>query len=401
MAKTFSESEWQTIHDFAATNAEKFGLPERRDDSVVIGSFNIRKFGKPENKSNNAWKMIEMICKRFDLLAIQEVSDNLDALRHLMRLLGPDYGMAVSDMTGVYPGESGNSERLAFVFNWQRVSRTEMASDITYDRTKVSNTLFDKRDDFFQSFREHDQKRQEIDEENVLRLQQNKKKKPYPPVPNPHFVTFIRQPHCASFLVESKGAGKPYEILAVNCHLLYGIDPKERRREFDALISWLLDRAKNPKRMYYENFLMMGDCNLEFENPDAERPALESYLKTLNRDELSTSKAAKLNFPLFDIHPGCEEQFRTNARMNETYDQIVIAFRDKRLPDHTMNEKAGETPDGYDYGVFNFVEMFSQALKQRSFKKDFSKTEQRNFVKFFEHDLTDHMPVWIRLPLPE
>ncbi|MCK5218456.1 hypothetical protein KAR10_02965, partial [bacterium] len=396
MAKSFTSGEWKKIQAFCARHGERFGLPRRRNRSVILGAFNIRKLGNPSNKSPGAWKMLAHICKQYDLLAVQEVLDNLDGIRQLKSMLGPEYGLVVSDTTGAFPGESSTAERLAFLFRWKKVSRTEIASDITYDRTKVNNTLFQYRQDFWQAFQDHNHKLAKIEKENQARSQEGKRRKSRPPVPNPHFISFIRQPLCASFEIKTQTRAVPYQFLAVNCHLLYGKDPAERRREFYALLSWLIERAKKPERMYYPNLLVMGDCNLEFKRPAIERPKIEAFLKSLNKSELDRQTSAELNFPFLDVHPGQSEVYRTAARQKDTYDQIGILFRDKRLPDYTRNKVAGATPNGYDYGVFNFVEMFAAVLHGKGFK-ELDKAKQRDLLAKFEHDLTDHMPIWIRL----
>ena len=399
MAKTFSDAEWAKILRYAEDHAGEFGLPERRAESVVMGSFNIRKLGEKKKKSDGAWKLLEMTCDRFDLIAIQEVQDNLDGIKYLRDQLGGAYGLVASDVTGIYPGERGNAERLAFLFRWKVVRRTEIASDITYDRTRVANTLFRKRDDFQGAYQKHAEKLNAVAEHNST-LMPGEKKKTVPAVPHPHFITFIRQPLCVSFEVGKENARSPYEFLAVNCHLLYGKIKDERKREFEAIISWLIDRAQTPERMYYKNILFMGDCNLDFDDPETDRPRIDAFLKSLNDDELNGNGDAAMNFPFLDAHPGEEEPVRTNARLAETYDQIALVFRDDRLPGWEENESAGETADGYDFGVFNFVEMFAQALYGKSYQ-DLSKSDKKKLIRKFEHDVTDHLPIWIRLPLPK
>ncbi len=116
----FSRAEWNKINRLEPL--ESFGLPERRSKSVVIGTFNIRKLGTVKNRSPQSWTFLAQICKRFDLLAVQEVMDNLEGLRHLHKALGDDYGMVVSDVTGGvfnpkgrYPGQAGQ-QRTAGVF---------------------------------------------------------------------------------------------------------------------------------------------------------------------------------------------------------------------------------------------------------------------------------------------
>jgi len=159
MAK-FSTDEWKKIN--RSGQFDSFGLPERRSKSVVIGTFNIRKLGAVENRSPQAWSFLAQICKRFDLLAVQEVMDNLEGLRHLHKALGKDYGVVVSDVTGgvfnpedVIKGKRGNNERLAFLFNWKHIHRTELASDISYDRTDIVNLLFRERAKYSETWEKH------------------------------------------------------------------------------------------------------------------------------------------------------------------------------------------------------------------------------------------------------
>ena len=56
-------------------------------------------------------------------------------------------------------------------------------------------------------------------------------------------------------------------------------------------------------------------------------------------------------------------------------------------------------PDGFDYGMFNFTELIAQALYGTPTSALDAK-ERRAMLKKFEHDLTDHMPIWIRLSKP-
>jgi hypothetical protein len=105
--------------------------------------------------------LFERICARFDLLAIQEVQDNLEGLIHLKSRLNESsenkYGMVVSDITGSFPGQSPPPERLAFLFRWDAVERTEIASDITFDRGEVFKTLYRDRMPFWSSFDDYTQ----------------------------------------------------------------------------------------------------------------------------------------------------------------------------------------------------------------------------------------------------
>ena len=219
----------------------------------------------------------------------------------------------------------------------------------------------------------------------------------------PRFVTFIRQPLCVSFSVPGATASAPpYEFLAVNAHLLYGRYKIERWYEFEALVRWLIERAKQADRMYHPNIILLGDCNFDLENPDRGRDEVDELIKTINGFQLGKRDTAEVYFPFLDVHPKSPdgEVFRSNARESQTYDQIGLVVHDPRLPTHEASATAGATVDGFDYGVVNFVDLFAQATHDRN-REDLSKTELKAFYKRFEHDVTDHMPIWIRLPVPQ
>ena len=394
MAKKFTPAEWTKIHQVTASEGAAYGLPARRTDSVVIGSFNIRKLGRLANKSAGAWKMLETICRRFDLLAIQEVQDDLEGLRELKTRLGNAYGLVASDITGSYPGR-GSPERLVFLFRWSAIERTEVASDITFDRSSVVGKLFDKRRAFQTSFADHASDLADWQAENERRARAGKKKRAKPVVHLPDFVTFIRQPLCVSFRI-SGNSPTPLEFLAVNAHLLYGKYADERRWEFEALVGWLVDRARKANRMYCPNIILLGDCNLEVKTKK-QRAAVDADLKSINRERLKGYRA-KLNLPFVSPHPD-KGYIYTNARRNQTYDQIGIVAHDSRLPLSDANKTAGASADAFNFDMFNFVELFSVALHAKPYA-ELSKTQKTTLLKKFGHDLSDHMPIWIRLPKP-
>ena len=342
---------------------------------------------------------MSMIAERFDLLAVQEVQDDLQGFNHLKDTLGNGYGMVASDITGGYPGRGASPERLAFLFRWAAVERTEIASDITYDRSSVIGTLFDGRDEFSAAFDDHAKALKKWKRESAERKRNGQKTRAKPVVHLPEFVTFIRQPLCVSFQIPGASGTEPYKILAVNAHLLYGKYKDERYKEFLALVGWLADRAKNASKMYYPNIILFGDCNLDFKNPETKREKVNAFIKERNKTVLKVARA-KINFPFLNIHPEQPDVFRTNARLSETYDQIGLVVHDKRLPGVDKNRYAGSgKPDGFDYGVFNFVDLFSEALHGKPFGK-MTKAQQKTLIGKFEHDFTDHMPIWMRLPKP-
>ena len=100
------------------------------------------------------------------------------------------------------------------------------------------------------------------------------------------------------------------------------------------------------------------------------------------------------------------EVYRTNIRLNQTYDQIGVFSQDKRVGAFLETTSTGHGPrtrwgaDGMpDYGVFNFSNLFSVALLGKPLD-ELEKAQRTAFCKRFEHKVSDHLPIWYRIPLP-
>ncbi|MDY6904980.1 MAG: endonuclease/exonuclease/phosphatase [Thermodesulfobacteriota bacterium] len=396
MADQFTTAEWEKINSTLAEDPGKFGLPVRRYGSAVLGSFNIRKLGTASNRNSHVWRFLAHICSHFDLIAVQEIMDNLSGLRRLLCELGPDFGVIISDITGAFPGNRGLAERLGFIYNKRIVERTEIATDITYDRTEILKTLALNRaaiNPVMERYGVYLEERQKYDNGEIA----EKPKKPSASkLRMPVFLSFIRQPCCVSFRIQGHPGTAPYEFMAVNAHLNYGDPNHDPIQEFTALMRWIVERAGQKGKAYYPDFILLGDLNLDFDDPVKDKARLENDIKGLNK---VTNEGVSVNFPFLDQHPGCQDVFRTNARLTETFDQIGLFSRDPRFPTYLQNPSMGQSPVGPDYGVFNFTELFARALKGESFAA-LSNAQQSDFYQRFQYKVSDHMPLWLRIPLP-
>lgn len=390
----FTNNEWDKIDRKLQNDPARYGFPERIYGSALLGSFNIRKLGATKARNERTWKFLAHICGQFDLLAIQEVMDDLSGLRKLKDLLGPDFGMIVSDKTGAFPGDPGLGERLAFVFNWHVVNRTEIATDITYDRSKILTAIARNNDALHDAIKPLATYQEQLREwEDGKRTRKPRRRK----IKLPTFLSFIRSPFCVSFEISGHPGTEPYQFMAINAHLHFGDYMSDRRQEFEALMDWIMGRVEERDKAYYPNFILLGDLNLDYDNPKRDRRTIEQHLKTLDSNSRT---GAHVNFPFLDRHRGERKVFRTNARLNETYDQIGLFFRDKRFPSHEANSSMGQVDQGPDYGVFDFVNLFSEALLGKRYS-GLSKKAQAALVARFEHKVSDHLPLWLRLPLPK
>ncbi|NQU61573.1 MAG: endonuclease/exonuclease/phosphatase [Rhodospirillales bacterium] len=398
MAGRFTKQQWDKIEAELLRDPEGYGMPVGpREESMVLASFNIRKLGKVKNRERELAFMARF-CARCDLVAIQEVQDSLDGLRHLKKQVDErvasegEFGLVVSDITGEVPGEKGMAERLAFLYRKSRVRRMDMASDLSIDRSGVLNNFSKKADDFSAAWKKYN---------NALKKFQQTKKGKKPKLELPAFLTFTRTPFVSAFEVPATGDGEPLLFIAVNTHLVYGT-MKDRKEEFKALVSWLTARLKKESKMVAPNFILLGDLNLDLDKPEKDRPVIENFIRSLNKKTFGDANARHIYFPFIGDHPRTGKPIRTNARLNQTFDQIAffLGKQEKRLPnDIWWKEIVKDSPDTFDCGVFNFADLFAKVIKGKSFEK-MTKAEVKGLGKHFEHSVSDHMPIWVRIPRP-
>lgn len=398
MAGHFTDAEWQKITNELDESPANYGMPEGgREASLVFASFNIRKLGKTLHREREI-DFLAGFCARCDLIAIQEVQDNLDGLRLLKdrmeaKVAGTnEFGLIVSDINGEVPGETGMAERLAFIYRKHRVQRMDMASDLNIDRSTVMQHFFDNHKLIVKTRKAFDKKMAEFDAGE-------RSTKPVYAVPA--FITFMRSPHVTAFEVPAANDEKSITFAAVNAHLIYG-KQKERDAEFEALIKWLAHRLKSESRMTVNNFILMGDLNLNFDQPVKDRARIEKRIRLLNEEAFGNADERRIYFPLIDGEAKGGKAIRTNARHNQTFDQIAffLGRNEKRLPNDRWRALAKDAkPDGFAYGVFNFTDLFARALNGEAYTR-LSKAEKTALGKKFEHSVSDHMPIWVRLPRP-
>src|SRR5690606_16885755 len=113
----------------------------------------------------------------------------------------------------------------------------------------------------------------------------------------PVFLTFIRTPHCASFAIRGANGAEPVQFLAVNAHMLYGAGKDERRREFFALLEWIVNRVKSSKRMYFKNMVLLADLNMEFDDANTQMSDIIRRMIELESSLISGQNSARANFP--------------------------------------------------------------------------------------------------------
>lgn len=389
---TFTTDEWAQIRATLHAAPARYGLPARVYGSAVAGTFNIRKLGAVEARDEDTWRFLSDICRHFDLLAIQEVMTDTSGLDHILERIGQDFGLIISDTTGAFPNEPGLDERLAFIYNRSVVRRRGVVTDVTYDRTKVLQTLAENLSDI-------------ADALAPIANQPGVAAGDVAGIKMPTFLAFIRTPFGVEFELFGHPGSERYQFMAVNAHLNFGNFISDRRQEFSALLRWLLGTVHASDASESRNLLLLADLNLDFDNPENDLPRIIEEIRDLNA---RAGDEVNVLFPLLDPHPNsvqllaaAGEPMRTNARVNQTFDQIGVFSRDTRLRTKLAQDVLGVEERGPDYGVFDFANLFAEALHGHDVQSFPSTAARDAFYARFEHKVSDHLPVWFRFRLPD
>ena len=193
------------------------------DHNVLIATWNLRAFGGLTEKWESELKdspkrdlyslrCIAEIIARFDVVALQEVRGDLKSLRHMLKFLGENWGLILTDET---KGSSGNWERMAYLFDMRKVNISGLACELVVPPEMLESI-----------------------DPGALRRQ------------------FARTPYAVSF----RSAHKTF--ILVTLHVLYGKDALERLPEVKAIANWLADWARDINA-WDHNLIALGDFNID------------------------------------------------------------------------------------------------------------------------------------------
>lgn len=121
----------------------------RRSNSLIVGSWNIRAFDGGRKRLDESYHYIAEIIDHFDICAVQEIKPDLGPLKRLVGLLGENWDYFVTDVTA---GDAGNDERMAFLFNRNRVVFRNLIGEVVLPRDSLIDGAQIARSPFFASF---------------------------------------------------------------------------------------------------------------------------------------------------------------------------------------------------------------------------------------------------------
>lgn len=128
-------------HLFALRKALAKAVPQRTSsDTLLLATWNIRdfdsnKFGQGPRLAESFHYLAEVIAA-FDLVALQEVNEDMRPFERVMNLLGPAWTYIATDLT---EGPSGNGERMVFVYDSNKVQFKHIAGEIVLPKAALIN----------------------------------------------------------------------------------------------------------------------------------------------------------------------------------------------------------------------------------------------------------------------
>jgi endonuclease/exonuclease/phosphatase family metal-dependent hydrolase len=193
-------------------------IPRKAPDKLLVATWNIANLGVQDRLDSDYALMAEII-GWFDLVAVQEVNDDLRGIDAIHSKLPSRYDLLFSDA-------SGNQERQAFLFDTRKVQRLKEVGRLSIPPSQL----------------------------RAIKL----------PGTTTPFPGFDRGPYLASFESGS------FRFSLLNVHLFYG-SPKsadiDRRTLETYAVAWWADRKHRDERSYVPEILPLGDFNLPKTEP--------------------------------------------------------------------------------------------------------------------------------------
>jgi endonuclease/exonuclease/phosphatase family metal-dependent hydrolase len=327
----------------------------KNDSSLLLATWNLRdfdsnKFGWGYRLPESFYYIAEIIgC--FDLVAVQEVNRDLSALNKLLSILGRDWDYIATDTT---EGSGGNQERMAFLYNREKVLFRRIAGEIVLP-----------------------------DGQLIVSNKKVKAKTAQPDV-QPTTVEMKQQFARSPFLVAWQSNWFRFSLCTV--HIYYGEDSgeglKRRIAEIKKLVHFFAERqdssskAEKDRLGAVENYILLGDFNVV--SPEHET-------------------MAALKAEGFAVPPAIDGATVRKAGAH-FYDQIAVRVKDKRFKVLTggMVDIFADVfrDDPADIALYAANVPAKDPEKTASAR---ATTPEGRYKKWRTWQMSDHSPLWIEI----
>ena len=311
----------------------------RYPNSLIIGSWNIRDFDQGKPRLDESYHYIAEIIGCFDICAIQEIKRDLKPLERLVKTLGPNWTYFVSDVS---THKGGNNERMAFVYNRNRVQFKNLIGEIVLPKKDLIAGNQIARSPFFASFQ----------------------------------------------------AGW-FKFSLCSAHIIYGDDLKSRAAEIGAVASALVKRAKQEDQVH----IFLGDMNIEKQD-DIVMKALQDSGMELPEFEPTNMKGDKFFDKIAFTKDGkAKNKTRLLRKGNFDWRHAVYGPHPKMDSEPFSPEDLalGKSRLTKQQNLDHYKPIVDNARKENN--EDPYSNWNRSYRNWTTYEMSDHLPIWIELEI--
>lgn len=301
--------------------------------TLLLATWNIRQF--TDNRKQESYLYIAEILSRFDLIAVQEVKDTMKGLEKVKSILGKNWAYIATDVS---EESGGNSERIAFLYDTNKVSFKNIAGEIVLPNTALIQGM-----------------------------------------------QFARTPFCVAFQ-----AGW-FKFYLTTVHIFYGTGSEEeyerREKEISAIGTFLSRRAKKEDTSY----IILGDFNI----PDVG----DRYMNALENSGFFIPQDIKEHPTNFGKEVRHYDQIAFNLHLEEGVEILKKDVKHSGAFDFTQSVYRDEDYKEY-IDVMpekDLKEKDPVTGKKKTEKRTGSAAKTYFHSTYRIGQMSDHMPLWVEL----
>ncbi|MBL7853221.1 MAG: endonuclease/exonuclease/phosphatase family protein [Cyclobacteriaceae bacterium] len=279
--------------EIASLNSHKSlrKVPAKADNKLLMATWNLANFGLQQRQAGHL-ELIAHIISCFDIVALQEIADDVRDLEKLLQILGTNYDCVYSDI-------GGNDERGAFIYDARKVARKGMIAEL------VIKTNRERQIDVI------------VGSEKESRT----------------FIDYNRNPYMVNFDV------KGFDFTLVNVHL-YWSSEFLRAAEVTALGKWAKKRSELPDfQPPSKDIILLGDFNMpSFADDDPIYKPIRKYgfkapLHETNNAEGSNLAGDKYYDQIFFLPKHTDDSFSGKIGVFDFDNALFKSFWSKNADD--------------------------------------------------------------------
>ena len=432
-----------------------------RDSSqfLRLATWNIREFDSNTygKRLDESIYYISEIISHFDLVAVQEVREDRQALEEVMKNLGPAWDYISTDVT---EGDPGNRERMVFIFNTHKVFFRQVAGEVILPKDRMDQLLRIKEDVTLElpdgrplilreGLRTYTRSgKEKLNEEVRMRVPENAKlvlpegstltmpegtevkrtadDRLFVPAENGYKDILLSLPYKVFEAEDLNFARSPFlvsfqagwlELNLCTVHIYYGtgeLGMRRRKAEIYRLVDFLAERAASDRDSDAKSFFIaLGDFNIvDREHETMKALQRHGFVVPEKLQSLPGSNVDKDNYYdqiAYWKNPNEDQQaarsvVKVDVLRANVFDYFESVFRYFEDP-----EDGGAAPEQIDLEEYlnnssSFRREIEETLEKKAVKlgrpltaAEEKEEKRRKYRDWRTYQMSDHLPMWVEL----